>query len=191
MRSWQVFVTQCLNNDIESYYTSTSARYLWGLQFVLDSRQLQFFVPYFAGDMLVQYSTDQWLTWLVRGECLTMRYLRPECPKNTITLILCQGRFRHCVSFVLLFPFFFFNMGHCHGSLEVIRSSLVENETWYLIKRQRFPLQTKTKTPNEFCPEKVFTLKCKFLECTASKPDNVGQSLSPFPPSRGVDVKKP
>ena len=90
--------------------------------------------------------------------------------------------------------FFFFYMGHCHGSLEVIRSSLVENETWYLIKRQRFPLQTKTQTPNEFCQERVYVLKCRFLECTASKPDNVGQHFfifSPFPPSRGVDVKKP
>ena len=33
------------------------------------------------------------------------------------------------VCFVFPIFFFFFNMGHCHGSLEVIRSSLVENET--------------------------------------------------------------
>ena len=80
----------------------------------------------------------------------------PQCPKNT--WILCQGRFRHCVLFVLFFLFFSL-MGHCHRSLEVIRSSLVENETWYLIKRQRFPLQTKTQTPNEFCQERVYVLK--------------------------------
>ena len=85
-------------------------------------------------------------------------------------------------------------MGHCHGSLEVIGSSLVENETWYLIKRQRFPLKTKKQTPNEFCQERVYVLKCRFFKRTASKPDNVGQHFlifSPFPPSRGVDVKKP
>ena len=69
-------------------------------------------------------------------------------------------------------------MGHWHGSFEVFRSSLVEKETWYLIKRQRFPLQTKSKTPNEFCQEKLYELKCcRFLECTASKPNNVGQSF--------------
>ena len=97
-----------------------------------------------------------------------------------------------CLFFFFLF--FFFYMRHCHGSLEVIRSSLVENETWYLIKRQRFPLQTKTNTPNEFCQERRNVLKCRFLEYTASKPDNVGQHFlifSAFPPSRGVDVKKP
>ena len=68
--------------------------------------------------------------------------------------------------------FFFFYMGHCHGSLEVIRSSLVENETWYLIKRQRCPLQTKTQTPNEFCQERVYVLKCR--------PDSVGQHFFNF-----------
>ena len=71
--------------------------------------------------------------------------------------------------------FFFFNMGHCHGSFEVFRSSLVENETWYLIKRQRFPLQTKTKTPNELCQDRVYVFKCRFLECSASTPDTVAQ----------------
>ena len=77
-------------------------------------------------------------------------------------------------------------MGHYHGSFGIFRASLVENETWYLNERQRFLLQTKTKTPNEFYQEKVNALECRFLECTASKPDNVGQhfsSFSPFPPS--------
>ena len=41
---WKVFVRQCLNKDIESHCTPTSAKYLWGLQFALDSRQLEFFV---------------------------------------------------------------------------------------------------------------------------------------------------
>ena len=31
------------------------------------------------------------------------------------------------------FSFFLSLMRHCHGSFEVFRSSLVENETWYLI----------------------------------------------------------
>ena len=48
-----------LDNDIESYYMTNCAKYLWGLQFALDSRQLQFFVLYFAGNTLVQYATDQ------------------------------------------------------------------------------------------------------------------------------------
>ena len=38
---------------------TTSSKYLWSLQFALDSSQLQFFVLYFAGDMLVQYATDR------------------------------------------------------------------------------------------------------------------------------------
>ena len=69
------------------------------------------------------------------------------------------------VDFVTVCCLFFFlsSMRHCHGSFEVFRSSLVENETWYLIKRQRFPLQTKTKTPNEFCQEKVYLLKCRIF----------------------------
>ena len=62
------------------------------------------------------------------------------------------------VGFLFCFTYFFPLMGHCHGSFENFRSSLVENETWYLIKRQRFPLQTKTKTPNEFYQEKVNVL---------------------------------
>ena len=75
----------------------------------------------------------------------------------------------------VLFYLFFSLMGHCNGSFEILGSSLVENETWYLLKRQRVPLQTKTKTPNEFYQEKVNVLECRFLECTASKPDYVGQ----------------
>ena len=73
--------------------------------------------------------------------------------------------------FVLFFLFFSL-MRHRNGSFEVFWSSLVENETWFLIKRQRFPLQTKRRTPNEFCQEKLYVLKCRFLECSASKPDN-------------------
>ena len=68
-----------------------------------------------------------------------------------------------CCLFVLFYQFFFSLMGHCHGSFEIFRSSLVVNETWYLIKRQRFPLQTKTKTPNEFYQEKVNVLECRFF----------------------------
>ena len=84
---WKVFVRQCLNKDIESHCTPTSAKYLWGLKFALNSRQLQILVPYFAGDLLVQYATDQLLLLPVRGECLTMRYLWPQCQKNTITFM--------------------------------------------------------------------------------------------------------
>ena len=152
----------CLNNDIESYYTPTSARYLWGLQFFLDSRQLQFFAPYFAGDMLVQYATDQWLTWLVRGECLPMRYLWPQCPKNTITLILCQGRFRHCVLFVLFFLFFFFNMGHCHGSFKIFRSSLLKTKLGTWLKHNDFRYKPKRKHQMNFSGKKCTRWKVNF-----------------------------
>ena len=54
-----------------------------------------------------------------------------------------------CCLFILFYLFFSL-MGHFHGSFKIFRSSLVVKETWYFIKRQRFPLQTKTKTPNEF-----------------------------------------
>ena len=154
MRSWQVFVTHCLNNDIESYKTPTFARYLWGLQFVLDSRQLQFFVPYFAGDMLVQYATDQWLTWLVRGECLTMRYLRPQCPKNTITLILCQGRFRHCVLFVLFFLFFSLIWGIVTVVLKFLGHLWLRTKLGTWLKDNDFRYKPKRKHQMNFARKK-------------------------------------
>ena len=51
----------------------------------------------------------------------------------------------------------------------------------------------KPKTPNEFSQKKVYVLKCKFLECTPSQQDNVGQhfqSFFLFHPRRWVDCFK-